>query len=610
MTLLISYVLASIISKSPGTFNYPEIEQVFDFSSSPEISTTGVHLLRQVILAIPLIALLNSFILIGIMIFKDSTVLSAFLIPFFVLLNGISLSSFQKQLTSGNIQKWINSINPFVYSKIFNIAKGYRSPIVLMVIIGLIYVVVIILLANALSQSVAIQRFSLQMPKVDIYKKLEKKKKYSRVLPNFLFELSKLSKKRIIIITCLLSILMVVISSIYTSFEYIKIKESNLETLKLALKIEEILIEGNQGPSKKIHKANYKAISETIDKIDNGDDFALIDFYKMDIKKATGGSNFAYEGYGYTRYSATVKTKLLEEIEKRGKTPALSIHPNAMFTPFDKSRTLSEYITAEKWEKPHHNSVGFTINNGFKDIIIPIAIMLLLFGLSTGFSEEYHRTKTINLLNIQPVSSLKIYTSKIMAKITMVIITLVLALTISTISLIVLGNSIEANYPVVQYHSVEEVEKDDEIEGIPSVYLTENQGKRVDEKLKKRVGFSFRNISNENLEMILLIITGSFLLLVVSGLISFTKLGKWMISTLSLLIFAIGLIVSELVFKGSIISIPFMWMNPKNVASGEASMVYNQVLFKPFSMILVLGLASFILLTLGIYIYRFAYRRK
>lgn len=403
---------------------------------------------------------------------------------------------------------------------------------------------------------------------------------------------------------------MVVISSIYTSFEYIKIKESNLDTLKLALKIEEILIEGNQGPSKKIHKANYKAISETIDKIDNEDDFALIDFYKMDIKKATGGSNFAYEGYGYTRYSATVKTKLLEEIEKRGKTPALSIHPNAMFTPFDKSRTLSEYIIAQKWEKPHHNSVGFTINNGFKDIITPIAIMLLLFGLSTGFSEEYHRTKTINLLNIQPVSSLKIYTSKIMAKITMVIITLVLALTISTVSLMVLGNSIEADYPVVQYHSVEEVEKDDEIEGIPSVYLTENQGKRVDEKLKKRVGFSFRNISNENLEMILLIITGSFLLLVVSGLISFTKLGKWMISTLSLLIFVIGLIVSELVFKGSIISIPFMWMNPKNVASGEASMVYNQVLFKPFSMILVLGLASFILLTLGIYIYRFAYRRK
>lgn len=129
------------------------------------------------------------------MIFKDSTVLSAFLIPFFVLLNGISLSSFQKQLTSGNIQKWINSINTFVYSKIFNIAKGYRSPIVLMVIIGLIYVVVIILLANALSQSVAIQRFSLQMPKVDIYKKLEKKKKYNRVLPNFLFDFPNYLKK-------------------------------------------------------------------------------------------------------------------------------------------------------------------------------------------------------------------------------------------------------------------------------------------------------------------------------------------------------------------------------------------------------------------------------
>lgn len=86
-------------------------------------------------------------------------------------------------------------MNPFVYSKIFNIAKGYRSPIVLMVIIGLIYVVVIILLANALSQSVAIQRFSLQMPKVDIYKKLEKKKKYNRVLPNFLFDFPNYLKK-------------------------------------------------------------------------------------------------------------------------------------------------------------------------------------------------------------------------------------------------------------------------------------------------------------------------------------------------------------------------------------------------------------------------------
>lgn len=107
-----------------------------------------------------------------------------------------------------------------------------------------------------------------------------------------------------------------------------------------------------------------------------------------------------------------------------------------------------------------------------------------------------------------------------------------------------------------------------------------------------------------------MIIAGSLLILTVSGIISFTKLSKWMISTISILVFAIGFIVSELVLKGSIISIPFMWMNPKYAASGEASMVYNQILFKPIVIILALGIASFISLTLGIYVYKYVFRRK
>ncbi len=609
MVLLISFILATIISKSTGSFNYPEIDSIFDFNSSPELSTTGVHLFRQIILAIPLIALLNSFVLLGIMFFKDSTVLSVFLLPFFILVNGISQSFFQKQTITGNIQKWINSINPFVYSNIFNMAKEYRTPIILMVIIGLVYAAVVMLLANVLSQSSAVQRLSIRSPRTDIYKKLEKKKKYNPILTNFLFELLKLFKKRTVIIACLLSILIVVVSSVYSSFEYKKIKESNLETLDLDLKIEEMLVEGNQGPSKSVHQANYKAIREIIDRLDNGDDTALVDFYRYELKNATGGSNFAYEGFGYTPQSATIKTKLLDEIEKRGKTPALSIHPEAMFTPFDKSRTFTELIMAQKWEKPYHNSVNFIINRGFKDII-PIAIMLLLFVLSTGVSEEYSKTKSIDLMNIQPVSSLKIYTSKMMAKIVMVVITFMLALSISAVSLDVLGNTVEADYPVVQYHNVDEKEKDAEMEGIPSVYLSANQGKRVDENLRKQVGFSFRNILNENFEMILMIIAGSLLILTVSGIVSFTKLGKWLISTISILVFAIGFIVSELVIKVSIASIPFMWMNPKHAASGEASMVYNQILFKPIGIILVLGIASFISLTLGVYIYKYVYRRK
>jgi ABC-type transport system involved in multi-copper enzyme maturation permease subunit len=316
-----------------------------------------------------------------------------------------------------------------------------------------------------------------------------------------------------------------------------------------------------------------------------------------------------YSDGGFPLETIKINISEISEVKERNVETPLPYAYEVKSTPFDKFRIMSDYIRYMNYSKRYQPSITYIINEIFKNGLNYLMLSIFVIALATGFTSEQEGNNTIRLMNIQPIKSREIYLGKLLAQIVVFISIILLSLGIVFAGLLFSGKKIEANYPAIHYEN--KMDNDYEADKLLRKNLAINKGQdsiKIDDH-KTFIGYRFRNMSKENVEMITTFIIIVIMILSFSMLISLGIKSRWQTSIITILVFILGYGFSTQVLKGLSLFLPFIWIAQALVSSGEANIIFDTNLIDIKTGIIILALWIVVAVFFGIKKYNKKYGR-
>ncbi|SES96647.1 ABC transporter permease subunit [Anaerobranca gottschalkii] len=603
-TMIFTYLFALLFGDGFGSMAYPlqkyySLEKV-GVSIGEYLSLGILYYILYILFIISCIALLTT-------IFKETsivavctifiTILGAMTVPrewkdYSLLLQGLPIIGEIPEV------KPINYMNPFTYQQFERLILGLdKSPLILLGIM-VFYSIALLFLTCHLSKVTLIQNFSLTFKIKDgeeSLKKIEKQKNYP--LPYFRFELLKIFKRKTTTIPYFLVFIFVLGYGLMMVNSYEKLIDNervfyNSQALQYAAFIEETerRLEDNNLEREIVEgllRSKEKYIREYNNNIRAANAFLNRDIDEMvEMQKYFLITHSDIMRGGYPLQARAVFLEKLDEIKERKVQPILSnglLFWVATNSPFANEISLTNKLEFDIVQP----SITYIINSLFKNKISILLLVVFAISFFWGFSDETHDTNTMFLLNIQPINKKRIYFGKIFAQIIAFLVMIGIILGGLFITLKIAGSPVEGNFPAVQYIN----QIDENYEGITlnRRLLIENRGRKISARdANKLMGITFRNMSEQNWELVVLFALTGLVIIAFATLLSLKIKNKFLVSLVTILVFAMGFFLSRYILRRYSILLPFIWLDQPLVATGIASMIFNLNFLNSFLGIFVL----------------------
>lgn len=585
LLLAVSYLLAGLLGSGFGSFTYPlEVDRGFIDTCGPLWQSVGLAALYYCLYLLVIISALALFA-----IFAKGTSLTAAL--------GLLL------VYAGDLFGAKATIfNPFSYHNFqYYISWGNGRPL-LMGGIALAVAALISLLTYRLNHATWVQNFTLSGKRKEGGRALIRyQEKRALPFPVFRFEALKIVKKTTVVIPFFLLVALALLQG-FKQYDYYE-QGRELEVFALQVCVDRFL---NWTPPEGVGE-EYLDRSESIrqyeievnflEALESGDAGRIIQAQKDYYLGSASMQNKPHVPETITVYTAT-----LDEMIERGVEPIYAdtvMFPGSIQSPFT-NKEDARYIK-EFNRRISQPSVTFILNSLFKSGLAVLALAVFAVSLALGFSDETQDTRTIYLLNTQPVHRRRLFFGKLTAQGTVFLAMVLILVLVLSGGLLLGGSPLEKNFPAVKY--LNSVGGDYIGERLWRSNLRVHEGRPLPASTSDVfVGFTFRDMMDENLEMIALLALSGLGLVTLALVISQGRSSKIGVSLGAVLFFGLGYVLSRYALGGGFY-LPFIWLDSPLVATGEASMIFDQNIITSQTGILVLGLwlAAFVFLGYRVY---------
>lgn len=586
ITAMVSYFLAGLLGGGFGSFHYPvEVDYGFISTSGPIGQYVGLAALYYCLYLLVIISGIALFAAIV----KETSIVAALGVLMVFIGDGWGAKT--------------SYFNPFSYPNFdYFIIWGQSHPLI-MTGIALAISALLILLTHYLSKTTWVQNFSLTPKGKDGSKALFKyEEKRVLPLPSFRFEVLKIIKKRTVVVSFLLLLGLVMLYGLNQYKQYDEVRNSELayHQMMAVWNLDRINRPAPEGVSEEyIDRSNsieaYQVHSNFLEAHRSGDTGRITETQKEAFLNTTSRWPDYYPSEASTVYCATQ-----DEIKERQVQP---IYSNSgafgwgalVSSPFARESDLKHI---RNWNiRNSQPSTTYIFNSLFKNGLAILALVIFAVSLAFGFSDETQDTRTIYLLNTQPLHRRRIYFGKLLAQSAVFISMVLILATVLFISLRLAGSPVEKNFPAVQY--LNHVDQDYTGVKLWRSSLGEHEGKGLPASTSNIfVGFTFRDMIDENVEMMGMLILSGLAMVAFAMLISQKIRHKIGVSLGTVLFFGLGYLASRYVLKAAGIFFPFIWLNSPLVATGEASMIFDMTLMNSLLgiLILILWLAALVVI--------------
>ena len=601
LTVLVSYTLAGIFGGGFGSIYYPiEVDRGYITSGGP----IGEYIALALLLFFLYLVFIFSGLALLATIFKETSIVVALGILMVIIGDkwGGSPSHF-------NPFSFLNYEYFLIWTKAFgpNVVGFPDNPQAnLWIATGITLAIstLVLSLTYFLSKTTWIQNFSLAAKAKDGEKALQQYTgRKTLPLPVFRFEVVKIIKKGTVIIPFLMLLVFVTLYGIDVHNQYGEYRDLEEARLNIVITHNEVWVTRLQqraGVSSQ-PELYEEALAHAVDILDmyrnaaeafnSGDTASIIRAQKKVFIYEVSLADF------YPSESTTVYSAALDAMLERGVQPIYSESTNGglIYSPFAKESDVK--FIREFQKRNSQPSTTYIFNSLFKDGLSILILAIFAISLALGFSDETQDTRTLSLLNTQPLKRRKIFFSKLLAQFAVFLCLILILITVFFSSLQLSGSPLEKNFPAVKY--LNNVDEDYSGVKLWRSGLREHEGKSLPKSASGVfVGFTFRDMIYENLEMVFMLILSGFAIISFAMLISQKIRHKIGVSLGTALFFAVGYIASRYVLKGVGILFPFIWLNQPLVATGEASIIFDVTIMNSYIgyVILVLWLAAFVYL--------------
>jgi len=463
----------------------------------------------------------------------------------------------------------------------------------------------LILATHFLSRTTWVQNFTLEPKAKDGGKALVNyEKKRTRSAPYFRFEILKVVKRKATVIPFILLLILVTVIGLNKYSQYEENRAIEIESYQGHIEVAEFSLAQDEEAMAEDDSLTYAQFSDSITKMTNQYNISTRAIEALNARDLTGiveskkdyFLHYLSKWWGpYPDEAGYVFLAELDEIIERQVQPELT-----RGWTLDQSLVKSPFVYSASTRNDRNinlqPSTTYIFNSLFKDELGLLALAVFAISLALGFSDETHDTRTIYLLNTQPLHRKRIYFGKLLAQSVVFISMALIMAAVLFLGLKISGSPTETNYPAVQY--LNEIGDDYTNEELLRMNLTDNRGRELPESSSFLVGFTFRDMIYENVEMAAMFILSGL------GMVAFAMLAsqgirhKIGVSLGTVLVFGLGFLVSRYALKGSSIFFPFIWLDTPLVATGEASMIFDKTNMTGLCgiLVLILWLIAFVIL--------------
>src|SRR5690554_4712143 len=590
LTAIISYLLAGLLGSGFGSIHYP-------VQSTPDLIRTGISVGQYIALALLYFSLYLLVLFSCIALFSaviKETAIVAVLAMFTAIIGGSTNPSF---------------LNPFSYLDYDYLILRAQSHPLLIVGVALATSAFLILATHFLSRTTWVQNFTLEPKAKDGGKALVKyEKKRSRSAPYFRFEILKIVKRKATVIPFILLLILVTVIGLHKYFLYEEYRidiidfhqkesecaQDNLAWYEQCIAEDDSLTYTNFSDAITKATRQYNISTRAIEALNAGDLTGSVESQKDQFV------NIWNIYYGpYPDSAGHVFLAKLDEIIERQVQPELS-RASTYISTLNQSLVNSPFVYSASTRNDRNinlqPSTTYIFNSLFKDGLGILALAVFAISLALGFSDETHDTRTIYLLNTQPLHRKRIYFGKLLAQSAVFISMALIMAAVLFLGLKLSGSPTEPNFPAVQY--LNEIGDDYTNRGLLRMHLTENRGRELPDSASTLVGFTFRDMIYENAEMAAMFILSGLGMVAFAMLASLKIRHKIGVSLGTVLVFGLGFLVSRYALKGTSIFFPFIWLDTPLVATGEASMIFDKTNMTGLCgiLVLILWLIAFVIL--------------
>lgn len=585
ITAMVSYFLAGLLGGGFGSFYYPvEVDYGFISTSGPIGQYVGLAALYYCLYLLVMISGIALFAAIV----KETSIVAALGVLMVFIGDGWGAKT--------------SYFNPFSYPNFDYFIIWDQSHPLIMTGIASAISALLILLTHFLSKTTWVQNFSLTPKGKDGSKALFKyEEKRVLPLPYFRFEVLKIIKKRTAVASFLLLLFLVMLYGFnqYNQYEEFRNSEFTFHQWMAAINLDRINQPAPEGVSEEyIDRSNsieaYDVHSNSLEAHKSRDIGRISETQKDAFQYIISIRANYYPSEASTVYFATQ-----DDIKERQVQPVYSNSSSGygalVYSPFARESDLKHI---RNWNiRNSQPSTTYIFNNLFKNGLAILALVIYAVSLAFGFSDETQDTRTIYLLNTQPLHRRRIYFGKLLAQSAVFISMVLILATVLFISLRLAGSPVEKNFPAVQY--LNHVDQDYTGVKLWRSSLREHEGKGLPAATSNIfVGFTFRDMIDENVEMMGMLILSGLAMVAFAMLISQKIRHKIGVSLGTVLFFGLGYLASRYVLKAAGIFFPFIWLNSPLVATGEASMIFDMTLMNSLIgiLILILWLAALVVI--------------
>src|SRR5690554_3472697 len=586
LTAIISYLLAGLLGSGFGSIHYP-------VQSTPDLISTGISVGQYIALALLYFSLYLLVLFSCIALFSaviKETAIVAVLAMFTAIIGGSTNPSF---------------LNPFSYLDYDYLILRAQSHPLLIVGVALATSAFLILATHFLSRTTWVQNFTLEPKAKDGGKALVNyEKKRTRSAPYFRFEILKVVKRKATVIPFILLLILVTVIGLNKYSQYEENRAIEIESYQGHIEVAEFSLAQDEEAMAEDDSLTYAQFSDSITKMTNQYNISTRAIEALNARDLTGiveskkdyFLHYLSKWWGpYPDEAGYVFLAELDEIIERQVQPELT-----RGWTLDQSLVKSPFVYSASTRNDRNinlqPSTTYIFNSLFKDELGLLALAVFAISLALGFSDETHDTRTIYLLNTQPLHRKRIYFGKLLAQSVVFISMALIMAAVLFLGLKISGSPTETNYPAVQY--LNEIGDDYTNEELLRMNLTDNRGRELPESSSFLVGFTFRDMIYENVEMAAMFILSGL------GMVAFAMLAsqgirhKIGVSLGTVLVFGLGFLVSRYALKGSSIFFPFIWLDTPLVATGEASMIFDKTNMTGLCgiLVLILWLIAFVIL--------------
>src|SRR5690554_273557 len=590
LTVVVSYFLAGLLGSGFGTIHYP-IELPYSFVSSG--ISVGEYIAQASLYFCLFLLVIFSVTALFATIIKDTAIVTV-------------LAMFTVFFSNGTNPSYLN---PFSYLSFDYLIMTTQDHPLILTGIALAFSVLMTLFAYYLSTNTWVQNFTLTPKEKNSSKALLKhEEKTTLPLPYFRFEMLKIIKKRTTIIPFLILLVLVTSSGLSQYQQYERNRDYRITDhhawaefiMSGIIKTEQRLanedLESSQvaGIKELITRQTrwHNVYVNAVEAYKSGDAERIIEAQKEDFQYWE-----QWQHTGLVEEAVKVFYATQDEIIERQVQPVISNETliQALITPFARDYDLKEVRDYHEF-KISQPSTTYIFNSLFKDGLGILALAVFAISLALGFSDETHDTRTIYLLNTQPLHGKRIYFGKLLAQSVVFISMALIMAAVLFLGLKISGSPTESNFPAVQY--LNEIDKDYSGSYLLRENLTENRGRELPDSASTYVGFTFRDMIYENAEMAAMFILSGLGIVAFAMLASLKIRHKIGVSLGTVLVFGLGFLVSRYALKGTSIFFPFIWLDTPLVATGEASMIFDKTNMTGLCgiLVLILWLIAFVVL--------------